>query len=135
LRLRIALCVAVVACGVTLGAAGTAAAHTGCGSGWFCNWEDNGYVTNGCPSCDFNFQTYSHHYGAHNFEYTGINADNKTSSYGNHGNYLPVRLYKGAWYSGEFSELKGIGYHKGDMADSWNDEISSACFWSGGCIG
>jgi hypothetical protein len=134
-RLRLALCVAAIACCAGLGWAGTASAHTGCGSGWFCNWEDNGFVTNGCPSCDFNFQTYSHDYGAHNFEFTSINAADKTSSYANHGNSLSVRLYKGSWYSGQFSGPKPPTTHVGDMVDDWNDEVESACFLSGGCIG
>jgi hypothetical protein len=134
---RVALCVAAIACGC-LASSATIASATGCPSTRFCVWKDNGYVTAGSTYNYFGFTSWSVDYSAHNYLNTSTNVNDTASSWENHGTTNYARVFKDSYYNGEFSGPKAPGSSTGDMVDSWNDTLSSACFISGTngwCIG
>lgn len=134
---RVALCVAAVACG-SLALSASSAFATACPSGRFCVWKDNGFVTAGSPYNYFGFLSWSVDFGAHTYLNTSSTVHDSVSSWHNNGNTNYARMFKDTYYNGQFSGPKAPGANQGDMVTDWNDTLDSACFISGSsgwCIG
>lgn len=131
---RSALCVAALI--VTGLVTASSASATGCPSGRFCVWKDNGFVTAGSTFNYFGYLNWSVQYSAHNYLNTSDEVHDDTSSWHNHGNTNSARVFKDTYYNGTFSTAKPPGDSQGDMTNGWNDTLDSGCFLSGSsCIG
>jgi hypothetical protein len=128
--IRVALCVAAIAC-AGIAATASSAFATGCPSGRFCVWKDNGFVSAGSTYNYFGFELYSRDFSAHNYLGTSSNVNDSASSWQNAGNTNYARIFIDSYYNGQFSGPKQPGANQNDMTNGWNDETSSACFISG----